>query len=298
MHKEQDSPFQLKHAKELLPAEEFSQKTLSMLVEEEERHLRKKKVYRFSSISFGVLASAVMLLWISFGGLASTSHSLTEKIHLGTPAENNKIEFFVYHTHSQESFTPEIGVESVDKAHSSEVNITMVGERLSKALTERGVKVLHEKHDFIAELKEKNLNYENSYELSRAYVSEAVEQNKESLAMVLDIHRASQPRKVTTLEYEGEHYGKVAFFVSSNIDNIDEVIKFTEAVNTRIEEKVPGLSRGVFIKNIGSNQSAYNQDLFNRSLSINIGGAENTLEEEYRTADILAEVLAEIHWEK
>ncbi|WP_187444760.1 stage II sporulation protein P [Rossellomorea vietnamensis] len=297
MHKEQDLLCQLKYAKELLPAEEFSQKTLSMLIDEEEKHYRKKKVIRFSSISFAVLASAVMLLWISFGDLASTSHSLTEKMHLGTPAENNKIEFFVYHTHSQESFIPEIGVKSIDKAHSNEVNISMVGDHLSKALTERGVEVLHEKHDFIAELKEKNLNYEKSYELSRAYVSEAVEQNEESLAMVLDIHRDSQPRKVTTLEYEGEHYGKVAFFVSSNIDNIDEVIKFTEAVNARMEEKVPGLSRGVFIKNIGSKQSTYNQDLFNRSLSINIGGAENTLEEEYRTADLLAEVLSEIHWE-
>ncbi|MGD6802564.1 stage II sporulation protein P [Rossellomorea aquimaris] len=297
MHKEQDSLFQLKHAKELLPAEEFSQNTLSMLVDEEEKHFRKKKVYRFSFISFAFLTSVVMVLWMSFGGSASIFDSLAEKLPSGTPAENNKINFFVYHTHSQESFIPEIGVKSVDKAHSDEVNITMVGERLSKALTERGVEVLHEKHDFIAELKEENLNYEKSYELSRAYVSEAVEQNKESLAMILDIHRDSQPRKVTTLEYEGEHYGKVAFFVSSNIDNIDEVIKFTEAVNARIEEKVPGLSRGVFIKNIGSKQSTYNQDLFNRSLSINIGGAENTLEEEYRTADILAEVLAEIHSE-
>jgi stage II sporulation protein P len=56
-----------------------------------------------------------------------------------------------------------------------------------------------------------------------------------------------------------------------------------------IAEKYPGLSRGVrqypFI---------YNQDLHPRSLLVEVGGHENSLDEVKRAIPYLAEVLAEV----
>lgn len=43
-----------------------------------------------------------------------------------------------------------------------------------------------------------------------------------------------------------------------------------------------------------NHRNTYNQDLHDHSLSLNIGGHENTFEEAYRTADALAEVIEEI----
>ena len=41
-------------------------------------------------------------------------------------------------------------------------------------------------------------------------------------------------------------------------------------------------------------KETYNQDIIGESVLLNIGGVENTLEEEYRTVDVLAEVIREI----
>ena len=41
----------------------------------------------------------------------------------------------------------------------------------------------------------------------------------------------------------------------------------------------------------------YNQSLAEDNVLIEVGGVDNTLEESYRTADALAEVISEIYWE-
>ncbi|MEH7014327.1 stage II sporulation protein P, partial [Neobacillus niacini] len=45
------------------------------------------------------------------------------------------------------------------------------------------------------------------------------------------------------------------------------------------------LSRGVFVKDNPPNQNNYNQDLFGESVLLEIGGPENTLDEEMDSHD-------------
>ncbi|RIW29683.1 hypothetical protein D3H55_18060 [Bacillus salacetis] len=298
MHKNQELLSHLKHSKEFLPSKDFNQKTLSMLVDEEAKYLRKKRVYRYSYLSFSLMTSIALICWLSFGNLHSNIQDIMSTLPSTTSSSIKETEIYIYHTHSRESFIPELNnITNAEQAHNKKRNISLVGQHLAKTLKESGIKVKHEYLDFITELEDKNLDYESSYDMSRPYVTEMVKQNSDSLKMVLDVHRDSQPRNVTTFEYQGESLGRVAFFVSSNIKNFEEVKQFAEKVHQSLERKLPGMSRGVFIKNNSPVQSTYNQDLFNHSLSVNIGGVENTLDEEFRTADILAEVLNDLHLE-
>jgi len=49
-------------------------------------------------------------------------------------------------------------------------------------------------------------------------------------------------------------------------------------------------------KTAGTN-GVYNQDLASHALVIEIGGIENTLDEMYNTADVLADIFAEYYWQ-
>ncbi|MBY0121562.1 stage II sporulation protein P [Bacillus sp. S/N-304-OC-R1] len=76
--------------------------------------------------------------------------------------------------------------------------------------------------------------------------------------------------------------------------NYEENYRFAELLHNKIEEEYPGLSRGVLVKNNEYKQNTYNQELFGSSVLLEIGGFENTLQEEYRTADVLAEIIQDI----
>lgn len=303
MHDEPNFIKQLKYSSEIIPSKEFVEETRLLLLDEEEKYLKKKKLNKLAFFAISLLTSLAVVLWVSFGG---TSFLFQSFINTGIFASTDSVgkntnpSIFIYHTHSRESFMSEIGETKADLAHSKKVNIGLVGERLAQSLEKNGVTVQHEKRDFISELNKKNLEYSQSYEISRGAVEEILKKNKGSLDMILDVHRDSQKREITTLESEGKTYGRVAFFVSANLDNFEEVKSFAVKIHKQLEEVLPGLSRGVFIKSSsqGNTQSTYNQDLFDQSLSFNLGGAGNTLEEEYRTADVLAKVLSEIQEER
>ncbi|MDR7207103.1 stage II sporulation protein P [Priestia megaterium] len=66
-----------------------------------------------------------------------------------------------------------------------------------------------------------------------------------------------------------------------------------------LNELYPGVSRGVVQKDEGiASVSSYNQDLHEGSIMVNIGGVENTLKEETRTAKMLAKAIKVVLNEK
>ena len=141
-------------------------------------------------------------------------------------------------------------------------------------------------------LKGRGLGFNKMYEVSRESLESTLEKNS-GIKMVIDIHRDSIARKDSTFSTNGKEYAKVALIVSRTSKNYDENVEFAELIHTKMEKKYPGISRGVIVKN-GKAQSTYNQDLIGESVLMSIGGVDNTLEEEYRTADILATIIKEI----
>lgn len=75
-------------------------------------------------------------------------------------------------------------------------------------------------------------------------------------------------------------------------NDYEKNVQLAEQFHDMLEEAYPGLSRGVIVKN-----SMYNQSLSDNSLIIEIGGVDNTLEESYRTAEALADVIADLYWD-
>lgn len=202
----------------------------------------------------------------------------------------------IVHTHSRESFLPELeGSDNI--AFHPEVNITLVGQRLGEKLEEKGIPTYVDRTDIEKKLHENGWDYHRSYDISREMVEEAMAQHEE-LELFFDIHRDSQPREVTTVTMNNETIARTMFVIGENNPHYEKNLEMAKDLHKRLEESYPGLNRAVITKGgVGSN-GRYNQDLSEKSILIEIGGVENTLEEAFRAADILAEVISEQYFEQ
>lgn len=206
---------------------------------------------------------------------------------------------YIYHSHSWESFLPFIkGATKPNEAVSSNqsANVIAVGDLLSHELTSKGIGVEHNKDNVAANLKSQNLDYKSSYNLSRKDVQEAMGSN-DKLKVLIDIHRDSQRKPITTTTIQGKEYARLFFIVGKEHENYEKNLEYAKEINKKLEEKYPGLSRGVFIKGKDEGNGIYNQDISGNSLLIEFGGIDNNLTELSNTIKAFAEVFIDNYWE-
>lgn len=201
---------------------------------------------------------------------------------------------FIYHSHNRESWYPELK-EGTKDPNSDTVNVTLVGKRMADQLEKRGIGTVHSDKDYASTVKGYNWNY--SYKYSLQTVKEAIAENKD-LKIFFDIHRDSQRRSKTTATIGGVAYAQVYFIIGHRNPNWEKNEAFANSIHQMLEKKYPGLSRGIWGKTAATGNGEYNQSVSPDSVLIEIGGVDNTLAECYRTADVLAEVIAEIYWER
>ncbi|HEX6593110.1 MAG TPA: stage II sporulation protein P [Bacillota bacterium] len=204
---------------------------------------------------------------------------------------------FIYNSHNRESFLPHLpGVNDPNKAHHPEVNITKVSDRLAKSLESNGIGTMVDDTDIMTVLNDRNWSYNESYKASREVVEEAFATNKD-IQYVFDLHRDSIRGDVTTKEINGKKYARIMIVVGAKYENYEKNLSYATQLHYLLEEKYPGLSRGVYPKKEAGANGIYNQDLSEHALLLEMGGVDNHLDELYRSADALADVFSEFYWD-
>ncbi|MFJ8262622.1 stage II sporulation protein P [Rummeliibacillus sp. NPDC094406] len=281
----------------LTPNKDFVQSTEEKL-RKAARKLNRKKVYKkLSIVSSGLLLCVVVIISIlTYTGNQSLDQTATSSFNTTSSSITNKRDpvILIHHTHNYESFKSKTKIENL---YDEKQNITLVGKRLSEKLEEKRIPNIQDTSNIFEILKKKELHFGSSYSVSRGILEDIINKNK-SIEMVLDIHRDSAERNTTTIKRKGKNYARIIFVVSHSSDNYKETKRFAQKLHNILESKYPGLSRGIVVKDNGTRQSTYNLDLMDQSVLVEIGGAENTLEEEYRTVDLFVEVIEEIMKEK
>ncbi|HEX7057398.1 MAG TPA: stage II sporulation protein P [Bacilli bacterium] len=211
---------------------------------------------------------------------------------------------FIYHSHNRESWIPELRargkkvngkpVQSINDAYDAQFNITLVGERLAKDLNEAGVGAQASNTDYYTAEKDFNYNYSYKYSLQTIKAAFAANPNYD---FFFDIHRDSQKRGYTTVTINGKTYAQIWFIIGHENPNWQKNEQLASKLHNRLEEMMPGLSKGIFGKGSNTGNGEYNQSFSPNSVLIEIGGPENTLAECYRTADILAKAISDIYWD-
>ncbi len=195
-------------------------------------------------------------------------------------------QILIYHTHSQEGF-----VDSVQGDDST--TIMAVGERLAQILeTEYGYKVYHHlgKYDVTTRTDAYSRSLVDLEEILEAYPS---------IQVILDIHRDDMKKENHLVtDIDGKPTAKFMFFngvscsrKNGTIDylynpNLEENLAFSFQAKLRAEEYYPGLTRRNYIQ-----AYRYNLHLLPRSMLIEVGAQNNTLEEELNACEPLAHIL-------
>ncbi|MCA0982691.1 stage II sporulation protein P [Halobacillus yeomjeoni] len=209
-----------------------------------------------------------------------------------TPTGQEKV--FIYHTHNTESFYPHLPDKST--AYDGKVNITLVGKRLAENLERRGIGATVDFTNISELLRERGLKHYQSYEAIRPVVKEAMSSN-DSLSYFFDLHRDSLPKEKTTVTINGKEYGRIIFVIGAENSQYEKNLKFASDMHKRLEEKYPGISRGVITKKGAGVDGVYNQDLNPNSILIEFGGVYNHLDELYRSTDVVADVFSEYYFQ-
>lgn len=204
---------------------------------------------------------------------------------------------FLYSSHNRESFLPHLPKETEpDRAYHKEVNITKVSERLAERLEQEKIGAIFDRTDITTLLHEKGWTYGKSYEASRPVIQNALKEH-EHLQYVFDIHRDSLPYDKTTLKHDDTTYGTFLFVIGAENKQYEKNLKLATDLHYLLQEKIPGISRGVITKEGPRSNGVYNQDLLENAVLIEVGGYDNELTELYRSIDMFADVFSSYYYE-
>ncbi len=209
---------------------------------------------------------------------------LGEKLTLDKSGEGPQI--LIYHTHSQEAFADSVPGDT-------DTTIVGVGERLAQILQEEyGYRVLHHTGQYDVDTRD------DAYGKALPAIEQILEENP-SIQVVIDLHRDQMPEETKlVMDLDGRPTARFMFFnglsrtrQSGEIDylqndNLDTNLAFSFQMQLKCEEYYPGLTRKIYLKGY-----RYNMHLRPRTLLVELGAQNNTVEEAMNACDPLAHVL-------
>ena len=154
-------------------------------------------------------------------------------------------------------------------------------------LKQRGYEVDYETTDFELYKTKNNINYKYSYTVSKKYLLTAISKHG-TYDLVIDFHRDSVKKSATTLSYQNKNYAKLMFVVGKGSSNYPAVKKMSSQLSSSLNQKIPHISRGIYVK-----KNDYNQGVTKNMVLIEVGANENTYQEVQNSLNILAMVIDE-----
>lgn len=201
-----------------------------------------------------------------------------------------KKDILVLYTHSHEAYVP-IVKEATGKAayYDDKLNIATLTEPLTAAFSSRQLAVHTMETDVMKTMKLSHSKFHEAYKVARPFIQEAIQ--KRPYDLILDIHRDSAKKKVTTLTSGDKKYAKIALVIGLEHPTYGWNLAYAEQLNAELNQLVPGISRGIMKKEGKGVDGVYNQDLAQQLLLVEIGGIDNTEQELLNTIEVLAEAV-------
>ncbi|SMC57206.1 stage II sporulation protein P [Sporomusa malonica] len=180
----------------------------------------------------------------------------------------------IYHTHSDESYVPTDGKESILGAG----GIYKVGAKFSESLKSKGINVAfseakHDPHDDMA------------YERSRRTALNLIK--KEQPDAVFDLHRDAVPPQVYKGNIDGQDVSKIQLVVGKYGPTGKQIEDYAIQIKAASDKKHPGLVKGIFFAKGGD----YNQDLHPRSMLLEVGAHTNDRESAEKGIALFSDVV-------
>lgn len=206
-----------------------------------------------------------------------------------TPEENKENPIiYLYNTHQGEEYNGDTLSE-----HDITPTVMLTSYRLREELNNKGLNTIVETNPIAEVLRSNNWNYASSYKASKLLMEDALLKNN-TLQYFFDVHRDSIPYESSIIKYGNKTYAKILFVIGTDHEKYEENLALAEQINSKLNEKVPNLTRGIIKKGGKGVNGIYNQDFSPKTLLFEIGGQYNKVSEVTNTISVLAECLKEI----
>lgn len=172
-------------------------------------------------------------------------------------------------------------------------NVLMASYLFKEKLNKLGISTIVEETNLSEFLRINNWDYSSSYKASRIFMLDKINKYN-SLVYLIDLHRDSVGRNLTTINIKGKNYAKVLFVVGKDYNGYEKNLELANRVSDLINKHYPGLSKGILKKGGNGVNGIYNQDLSSNSMLIELGGIENDINEVLNTLDALSVVFNEL----
>ena len=211
--------------------------------------------------------------------------NMTSHIKDPNPIVQENPRVYIYNSHQLENYSNE-NLE----AHNITPNVMMASYILKEKLNNLGIPTIAEEADITEFMRLNNWVHKDSYKASRYYIEDAMK-TYDSLDFFIDLHRDAIKKSAGTATINGKSYAKILFVVGTDHTNYKENLDLAKELNSLVNEKYPGLSRGVMTHGGKGYNGIYNQDLSPNMILLECGGYENTIDEVLNTMEAFADIL-------
>lgn len=214
------------------------------------------------------------------GKVAMAKHSIHTHQVSGIAEAADIPKVAIYHTHTDESYKPSDGTDSIN----GKGGIVAVGDAFAEALEAHGIKVthsdtIHNPHDDMA------------YERSRRT---AVKLIKDAPDAIFDIHRDATPPEAYAGIVSNEDVAKVQLVVGRYGATSEQIEEYALQLKASADNVHPGLVKGIFFAKGGD----YNQDLHPRAMLVEAGAHTNSREQAERGIAMFADAIPPVLMKK
>lgn len=199
---------------------------------------------------------------------------------------SDKPQIMIYHTHSKEAFADSV-------AGDESTTIIGAGEKLAQTLREKyGYNVIHNTASY--DVPARDYAYSNALPEMERLLAE-----NPSIEVVIDLHRDEMPAdKRLVVDLQGKATAQFMFFnglsktakggAIESLENpyLEDNLAFSFQMQTASNEYYPGIARRIYLK-----AYRYNMHLRPKSLLIELGAQNNTVEEIMNAVEPLAHIL-------
>ncbi len=219
------------------------------------------------------------------GSQLNAADLLARDMRLTTTSDQPQI--LLHHTHSQERFA--------DSTEDPGTSIVGVGEYLTKILREKyGFNVIHDTGEYDV------IDHDNAYSYAGPAIEQILAENP-SIEVIIDMHRDAVNGAPLVHEVNGKQTAKIMFFnglsrttARGNLDylsnpNLPDNLAFSLQMKIAAEEYYPGFTRPNFLKGY-----RYNLHYLPKSMLVEVGAQNNTVEEAMNAMEPLADLLYKV----
>ena len=247
-----------------------------------------------TNISSNYLAYAEIFNILDASSLIKTTISEFDKVNIKEVIKENESNInkeedlkikepilYIYNTHQSEEYKSE---------SLSNYNITptvyMLANIIKKELDKNGIYTIVEDENIKDVLNKNNWLYKDSYKASRLWL-ENINNNYPTIKYYLDLHRDSVSE---TIVIDNKRYAKMMFVLGMNHSNYEK----NEVIVKKLYNYLDSKYKGIVKDTLYAKKNIFNQDFNENVFLIEIGGNENTLEEAYNSAMVLADAISSV----